>query len=132
MRRSTNGSTWVWRRVVACLLAYALALQGIGYALASAQFIGQITDDSNSLGVQLCRGDANSAESSGNTPHNPSADYHCIYCIAGGSHLLCARPSHLGFVPVAFVAIAWPFAPWQISTLNVYASSRARGPPIAA
>jgi hypothetical protein len=132
MRGAAKGSTRIWRRVVGCILAYALALQGIGYALASTQIIGQIAGDDSWPGYELCRGDTSAAEASGNIPHNPTGNYHCFYCIAGGNHLLGAPPFHPGVVAVAFVVVTWPFTPWQISTLNVYSGSRARGPPVVA
>src|SRR5215831_16162764 len=86
-----------WRRFTACVLVFALILQGIGLTLARARLVADLPGATASF--ELCRHDGVTA--GGGAPARPAADSHCILCIAGATGL-DARAAASEFHTIAF------------------------------
>jgi hypothetical protein len=124
VKRTRSG----WQRLTACVLVFALILQGVTFTLASARLAAADPTDT-AAGFELCRHDGGTA--GGGAPEGPIADSHCIFCLAGATYLDApgaAPESHT----ITFVALSWSFQAWRLPAVTVNASARPRGPPLIA
>ena len=128
MDRMARGVGSGWRRLTACVLVFALILQGIGLTLAGARLAAADSADT-AANFELCRHDGGTA--GGGAPESPAADSHCIFCLAGAS-CLDAPAVAAAFRTITFAVLSWPFIAWRLPTTTVNASARPRGPPLAA
>lgn len=132
MARQSQGASW--RRVIACILAYALAAQGFIFALDIGRSAMAAADDASAkafAGLELC------SHSGGTTsPQTPSqgpiADLHCLFCLAGAVYVNCAPPCAPQWNKVVAADAAWLPAAAPLRVLAVHRSAWPRGPPAAA
>lgn len=128
MRRVTHIGL---RRVFACVLAYALVLQGLGFALASAE----PPPDADALGwasSALCIHSANPASVPGKPGERSAADAHCLFCIPGAVYVNSAPPAGPQLLGSTLVERVAPLAAQHLLALLVHHSAWPRGPPAAA
>ena len=126
MDRMAQSSRSGWRRLTASVLVFALILQGIAFTLAGARLAD---DPADSAGFALCRHDGGAA--GGGEPKRPSADGHCIFCLAGATCLdapAAVSQSHA----ITFAVLSWSSNTWRSPAAAVNASARPRGPPLTA
>jgi hypothetical protein len=126
MDRGTTGSCGALRRFTACVLVFALVLQGIAFTWAGGRLPAGAAD---SAGFELCGHGGGMAP--GGAPESPAADSHCIFCLAGAAYL-DAPPAAAEFHTITFAVLSWPFNAWRLPAVTVNASARPRGPPLAA
>src|SRR5690349_14820984 len=120
-RRSEDG----WRRLTACVLVFALILQGIAFTvMADAPSLAP-SSIANLAGFELC---SHNAAAPPSTPTNPAADTHCTLCLAGASYVLDTATATLNFHTVALTVVSWLPVAWRLPATTVDASSRPRGP----
>ena len=127
MDRGATGYTGSWRRFTACILVFALVLQGIAFTLAGARLAAEPA--TTTAGFELCRHDGGTAE--GGAPESPAADSHCIFCLAGAAYL-DAPAAASEFHTITFAALSWSFSAWRLPAATVNAGARPRGPPLVA
>jgi hypothetical protein len=123
-RRSEDG----WRRLTACVLVFALILQGIAFTV-MADAPGLDPSGINNLaGFELC---SHNAATPPSTPTSPAADTHCTLCLAGASYVLDTATAALDFHTVEMTVVSWLPVAWRLPATTVDANSRPRGPPSA-
>ncbi len=121
-----------WRRVIAGVLAYALALQGFIFALD----IGRpavAADDANGTswaGFELCS--HGGAALPGAPAQSPAGDPHCLFCIAGAVYVNCAPPCAPQCSKVVLTNAVWPLAAPRLVARFINEGAWPRGPPAAA
>ena len=117
------------RRVIACGLAYALALQGFAFAIASAGPAVASAQNPTFIAFPLCS-HGRTTTLPGAPSQAPLGDNHCPFCIAGAVYVNCASP-YVSDCNSAFLSTTWlPVAP-QIIALFVRGGAWPRGPPAA-
>jgi hypothetical protein len=124
VKRARSG----WQRLTACVLVFALILQGVAFTLAGARLAAADPTDT-AAGFELCRHDGGSA--GGGAPENPGGDSHCIFCLAGATYIdapAAASESHT----IMFAVLSWSFNAWRLPAATVNAGARSRGPPLIA
>ena len=135
MRTAATATARVWRRVVALALVFALAIQGLSFALASAALAGKLSTGSPWPASELCQHDPSNAPDL--SPALPASDAdcdkHCIFCLAANTHILAVpefslRPLFFTVAELRWSLAAWHFAPWFARNPN----ARPRGPPLTA
>jgi hypothetical protein len=124
MDRGATGSGGSWRRFTACVLVFALVLQGIAFALAGARLAADPAP--TTAGFELCRHDG--GLSPAGAPESPGGDSHCIFCLAGATYV-DAPAAASEFHTITFAVLSWPFDAWRLPAATVNASARSRGPP---
>jgi hypothetical protein len=129
MDRMAKNPGRAWLRLTACILVFALVLQGIAFTLAGARLGADAAGTADQASFELCRHDGGTA--GGGTPESPAADSHCIFCLAGAS-CLDAPDAAPAFHTIAFAALSWGFSAWRLPAATVNASARSRGPPVVA
>jgi hypothetical protein len=127
MDRGATGLGGSWRRFTACLLVFALVLQGIAFTLAGARLAAGPA--ATTAGFELCRHDGGTA--GGGAPESPGADSHCIFCLAGATYL-DAPAAASEFHTITFAVLSWSFSAWRLPAATVNAGARSRGPPLLA
>ena len=128
-RRTRTG----WRRVIAGVLAYAVALQGFIFALDLGHPAIAAADAANATawaGFELCT--HGGAAPPGAPAQAPVGDMHCPFCIAGAVFVNCAPPSALQYSTVVLTVVVWPTTVPQLRALFMSESAWPRGPPAAA
>jgi len=106
------------RRVVACGLAYALALQGFVFAFAQ---------NTSATAFPLCS--HNRTTTLPDTPlQAPLDSNHCAFCVAAAIYVNCAPPS-ARVSAFSFLSIAWVPRARQLIALLAGGSAWPRGPP---
>ena len=75
----------LWRRVAACVLIYALFLQGVTFAFSGAQLAGNAAGDPGWAGFELCQHDGGAPVLPSKAPESPADCNHCIFCAAGAA-----------------------------------------------
>jgi len=119
-----------WRRVIAGVLAYALALQGfifvldIGRAAAAA-------DGATVAGFALCT-HSGAASAPGEPTRAPIGALHCPFCFAGAVFVNCAAPCVPPSNKVILSHAVWPITAPRLVALSINESAWPRGPPAAA
>ena len=130
MQSVSQRSRRVWRQVIAGVLIYALALQGIALVLATTSHVGGENDVAG-FKAEICHHDGDTSNSQNQTP-DPADNGCCIICLAGTSYVLAAFGLASDFHPIVFVAVRWPAAMSPLPSRTVDANTRPRGPPAAA
>jgi len=121
-------SYWIWRRVLGCVLAYALALQGFILVL---DIGGAASAAPNSVfaGSELCHhGDATLP----NAPAQAPIGGHCPFCFVGAAFVDCPAPCAAHCRATLSGIAVWPLTAPQLAALLVNESAWPRGPPAAA
>jgi hypothetical protein len=118
-----------WQRVAACVLVFALIIQGLAFTLARDAVAGDPSTAANPAGFELCSHDGTSP---GAAPGHPAADNHCIFCLAAASYALNTATATLDFHVIAIVIVPWRLVALKLPITTVDASARPRGPPSAA
>jgi len=130
MRAHRHGG---WRRVLSCVLAYALVLQGLLFALdASRPTIGAATD-AVWAGFELCNHSGAGATVPG-APKAPESDGHCVlcvFCLAGVVYVNSAPPATPYSGAVVIGNIPWTFVAPELVAFRVNRNAWPRGPPAA-
>jgi hypothetical protein len=119
-----------WRRILGCLLAYAIALQGLIFAVDAGRSAIATVSDTAFAGFPLCSHGDDGAPVQ-DAPQAPLSDNHCVFCLTGIVYL-SSPPSptaHLGVVVVSDAA--WALTAPQLVALHVNRSAWPRGPPTA-
>ena len=91
MRIYSHSAHGAWRRILSCLLAYALALQGCIFAFDMSRSAIATAPDAGSAGYALC---SHSGTAVPDTPaQSPVGDSQCMLCcMAGAVYVNCAPP----------------------------------------
>jgi hypothetical protein len=120
-----------WCRLVAVVLAHAVAVQALLVALGG--FSLAANADPKVPAFELCSHDANGATQSPAKLPDQSGCTHCIFCFAGAHHAV------IGAARAVFhrVYVATVVVPWLADTLGVrrvtrYTIANPRGPPLDA
>ena len=121
-----------WRRVIAGVLAYALALQGFIFALDIGRPAVAASPDPAWAGFELCSHSGGGATAPGAPSQGPVGDLHCLFCIAGAVYVNCAPPCAPQFSKVMLTNAVWPLTAPRLVALVVNKSAWPRGPPAAA
>jgi Protein of unknown function (DUF2946) len=131
MRRISRNS---WGRVFACVLAYALVLQGFFFAFGMGRPAIAAAENAALPGFALCTHHGDGSALPGAPSQNPVGDQHCPFCIAGASagYVKSAPPIAPEYRKVALTNATWPLAPQRLVAFLVNESSWPRGPPAAA
>ncbi len=132
MRGRAPGSAPIWRRLIVGALCYALALQSIAIAVAGSRLAADAAGGGDWTISALCRSDATLPASPADTPHRSAGNDHCVFCVAGGTHLLGAPDSAPLVGTVVFTTVAWPLAAWRLPRHTIRTDSRQRAPPLTA
>jgi hypothetical protein len=124
------------RQFAAAILIFALMFQGIALAVATGRPVANAAGDANWAGFEICR--RSSPSNPGGdaaAPHGAPeqrSDAHCIFCLAGATHVFGApAPSAEFHGVIALTIMPWTFTAWRLPAHTVDASARPRGPPPA-
>jgi Protein of unknown function (DUF2946) len=128
MHRSAARSARTLRRIIACALIYALALQGIAFSLATARAAG-VAGDVDWGGFELCHHGGDTSSQPGHAPDTPDDSGHCVFCFAAGPYVLGPPAFTPEFSTIVVAIVAWPFATWRLPAKAVDANARSRAPP---
>jgi len=118
-----------WRRVLACVILYALVLQGFLYAVAVGEPALGAADNAAWAGVELCVHGGHAATLPGAPAQAPTASIHCLFCIAGAVYVNCAPPAAPRYSRSVLVSLVRPLAAPRLVALLVNESAWPRGPP---
>jgi len=131
MRIYSHSAHGAWRRILSCLLAYALALQGCIFAFDMSRSAIAAAPESVSAGYTLC---SHSGAAVPDTPaQSPVGDSRCMLCcMAGAVYVNCAPPCAPQYSRVEFTSAVWPLKAPRLVALVVNAQAWPRGPPAAA
>lgn len=122
-----------WRRVIAGVLAYTLALQGFIFVLDFGRAaIAAATDGANVTTFALCTHDGGGVTVPGTPAQAPADDMHCAFCFAGAVYVNCAAPSAPQWNKIVLDDAVWPGAAPRLVALFSNKSAWPRGPPAAA
>ena len=121
----------LWRRLIAAVLAHAVAAQALIVALGG--FSLTANADQSPLTFELCSHDANGAtQSPARLPHDPECAL-CIFCFAGTHHaVICTTSSAFHRVNVAMVVVLWHGDTLGVRRLIRHTIASPRGPPLGA
>ena len=127
--RSGNSSRPLWHQLLGCALAYALAVQGVLFALSSAELAASAATDV-SQNIELCLHDPAGATGLPAGRHDGKA--HCPLCLAGGQQVLAAPEAGLALI-IADPGTA-PLRPGAARSVKSeqFRSHQPRGPPPSA
>lgn len=115
------------RRIIACGLAYLVALQGVAFAFGG--FEPDISANDISIGdFQLCHHDPE--DSPGQPAQIPGADTHCPLCFIGTLCLNSTPPLVVVGYTAAYEEVAWPSFPGSLITPVLNQNAWPRGPPL--
>jgi len=120
------------RRVIAGVLAYALAFQGFLFALDMGQPVIAATGGAAFAGFELCSHSGAASTVPGAPSQTPVGQIHCIFCIAGAVYVNCAPPCAPLWNTIVLSNAVWPFAAPRLVALAINESAWPRGPPAAA
>jgi hypothetical protein len=118
-----------WQRFAACVLVFALIIQGLAFTLAGNAVSADPSSAANLAGFELC---SHNGTSPGAVPGHPADENHCIFCLAAASYVLNTATPALDFHAIAIAIVPWRFVAWQLPTTRIDASARPRGPPSVA
>jgi hypothetical protein len=115
------------RRLISCIAAYVLALQGFLMA-ASGVPLGAAAADGG-LAIELCLHDTDANPA----PQKHSDRDHCFLCVVCGHQLLASpEPTLLSVFAARFGALLWPPQDPPAASLRSEFDHRPRGPPLEA
>ena len=117
----------VWRQLVSCLAAYALALQMLLVAFAAPPVAG-LGADQDALTAALCMPDKSAPLA---PAQNSPGDEHCKFCPAGGHQAFAAPALAHHLIVRTAEAAAPPIASTVAPHPRAHASAQPRGPPPA-
>jgi hypothetical protein len=131
MRIHSHSAHGAWRRVLSCLVAYALALQGSIFAFDMSRSAMAAAPDAVSAGYALC---SHSGVAVPDKPaQSPVGDSQCMLCcLAGAAYVDCAPPCAHQHSRVEFTIAIWPLVAPRLDAPFVNAKAWPRGPPAAA
>lgn len=121
-----------WRRVFACVLVYALAIQGFVFALDIGRPAVAAANGAAWAGFELCSHGGAGAAVPGAPTQGPIGNVHCLFCIGGAVYVNCAPPCAVQASEAVLVGAAWPSLAPRLVALFVNESAWPRGPPAAA
>ncbi len=127
MARISHG---VWRRVIAGVLAYALALQGVIFVLDIGRAAAAAADGRAVAGFALCA-HSGAAASPGAPAQAPVGALHCPFCFAGAVFVNCAAPCAPPWNKVIQSHAVWLLPAPRLVTFFINESAWPRGPPAA-
>lgn len=116
------------RRILGCVLAYALAVQGLILAF-SGGTVSYPDQTPVFAGFTLCHHDGTASP---NAPAQAPACDHCPFCFAGAIYLNCTPPWAPHRSALVVSDAAWPLAAPHLAAFFINASAWPRGPPAAA
>ena len=128
MARISHG---VWRRVIAGVLAYALALQGLIFVLDIGRVAAAAADGTAVAGFALCTHDS-AAAAPGAPAQAPVSALHCPFCFAGAVFVNCAAPCAPAWNKFVLGNALGPLTRPQLISLLTNENAWPRGPPAAA
>jgi hypothetical protein len=129
MARLSHGG---WRRIVGCVLAYALALQGFILALDTGRPASAAGPDPAWSGFELCTHSSLGSAAPGTPSQSPVGDDHCVFCTAGAVYVSGAPPDAPQYSKVVLADVAWLLAAPRLVAFSVNENAWPRGPPAAA
>jgi hypothetical protein len=129
---AAEGPERILRRLAACVLIFALLLQGVTLAVGAARLSASAAGDTAWAGFELCHHDGGNTALPGSPPEEPAAGVHCVFCLAAAGYVLVPPDYAPEFRPVIVAIVAGPFEIWRLPVTTVDASARPRGPPLAA
>ncbi len=133
MRIYSHSTHGAWRRILSCLLAYALALQGCIFAFDLSRSAIAGAPDAVLAGYALCSHSGAGAAPPGSPAQSPVGDSHCVFCcLAGAVCVNCAPPGAPQYSKVEFTSVVWSLTAPRLVALVVNARAWPRGPPAAA
>ena len=116
-----------WRRLIAIVLAHAVAVQALLFALGG--FSLAVSADQSKPAFELCSHDANGAPQSPASNPDQSGCTHCIFCFAGAHHaVIGTAPTVFHRVNIAMVAVPWLGDPFGLMRPTA-TRSQVRGAP---
>ncbi len=118
-----------WRRVLPCVILYALVLQGFLSAVAVGEPALGAADNAVWAGVELCVHGGDRATLPGAPEQAPTAGIHCLFCIAGAVYVNCAPPSAPRYSRSVLASLVRPLAAPRLVAFLVNESAWPRGPP---
>ena len=124
-----NRSHRGWRRVLGCVLAYALALQGFILVLDVGGAAYGAAPDRVFAGFELCH---HGGAPLPNAPTQAPSGGHCPFCFAGAVFVNCPAPCAARCLTMLPGIALWPLVTPQLIALVVNSSAWPRGPPAAA
>ena len=133
MRVHSHSAHGAWRRILSCLLAYALALQGCIFAFDMSRSAIAAPPDAAFAGFALCAHSGAGAALPGAPAQSPVGDSRCMLCcMAGAVYVNCAPPCAHQHTRVEFTIAMWPLTAPRLVAPVVNARAWPRGPPAAA
>ena len=133
MRIHSHSAHGAWRRILSCLLAYALALQGCIFAFDMSRSAIADAPGAALAGFALCSHSGAGAALPGTPAQSPVGDSRCMLCcMAGAVYVNCAPPCAPQFSKVEFTVAVWPLVAPRLVAPVVNAKAWPRGPPAAA
>lgn len=115
------------RRILSCVLAYALALQGLIFVLNGGAIFSP--DQATAFaGSALCHHGGTALP---DTPAQAPLGEHCPFCFAGAVYLNCAPPWAPQRSRLVVSDAVWPLTAPRLVALIVNESAWPRGPPAA-
>jgi hypothetical protein len=119
-----------WRRILGCLLVYAIALQGLVFAVDAGRSAIATVPDTTFAGFPLCSHGDDGAPAP-TSPQDPATCEHCILCLTGVVYVSSTPPATPFLGTLKISNAAWPDAAPQLVTLLGNRSAWPRGPPTA-
>jgi hypothetical protein len=133
MRTNSHSTRGSWQRILGCLLAYALALQGCIFAFDLSRSAIAGASDAVSVGYALCSHSGAGVALPDAPAQSPVGDSRCMFCcIAGAVYVNCAPPCAPQYSRAEFTNAVWPLVAPRLVALVVNAKAWPRGPPAAA
>jgi hypothetical protein len=120
------------RRIMACVLAYALALQGLLFAVDVGRAATAAADGTPLFALELCAHGGSGAALPGAPAPAPAGDAHCPFCIVGAVYVHGVLPVPPQYIKVPLRGAVWPLSAPRLVALAGNRSAWPRGPPTAA
>jgi hypothetical protein len=121
-----------WRGILACLLAYALVLQGFIFAATAGRPAPGSADGTPWAAGELCTHHGDAASPAQAPRQRSAADEHCLFCIAGALYVDCAPLSAPQYLNGLLLDAVAPLKAPRLAALRINKSAWPRGPPLAA
>jgi len=122
-----------WRRIFACVLVYALVLQGFFFAASDIRPAVGAADNAAWAGFPLCTHSGLGSTVPAAPSQNPVGDNLCVFCcIAGAACVNCVPSGTPQYSRVEFTSAVWLLTAPRLVALVVNARAWPRGPPAAA
>lgn len=121
-----------WRRVLACIFAYALAVQGLVFAIEIGSAAAASPNGPAWAGFELCERAGAATQSPGLPAPSPIGNIHCVFCVAGAVFVDCTPPVLAQTNSTIVENTVWPIAATHPVKAFVAAGAWPRGPPASA